>query len=404
MIVHGSRMAKPLKVLFVEDSTDDRDLLLLELRRAGFEARWRQVATAPALSEALEEAWDLILCDYHMPGFSGPAALSIVSERGIDVPFIMVSGVLGEEAAVIAMKAGAHDFFPKSKTARLGAAIERELAEAQVRKGRREAEKEKDRLFKELQRALRVRDDFLVLASHEFRTPLTVLRLQVDALTRARQSAPDVDAKERRRLGNLDRQLERLSQMIERLLDVTMLSNEPLRVVPAPTDLRQLVVDVIERSSDWIAESRCTVRAEPLETVVGAWDAIRLESIITNLLSNALKYGAGKQVDVSLRQSDGHAVLTVRDRGIGMSPEAQSHLFQKFGRAVPTRNYGGLGMGLWIVDQLVRAHGGVVNVSSREGEGATFSVQLPLTPRMLADANPSPPSLSAGVTSTETLT
>jgi signal transduction histidine kinase len=230
-----------------------------------------------------------------------------------------------------------------------------------------------------------------------------VLRLQVDALSRARQSAGAIDEKERRRLGNLDRQLERLSQMIERLLDVTMLSNQPLRVVLAPTDLRQLLLDVIERSSDWIADSRCTVRAEPIESVVGAWDAIRLESIITNLLSNALKYGAGKQVDLSLRQSDGHAVLTVSDRGIGMSQEAQSQLFQKFGRAVPTRNYGGFGMGLWIVDQLVRAHGGTVSVTSREGEGATFTVQLPLTPRMSADTTPSP-SLSAGVTSTETLT
>ncbi|HET6280771.1 MAG TPA: hybrid sensor histidine kinase/response regulator [Polyangia bacterium] len=395
-------MSKPLKVLFVEDSTDDRDLLLLELRRGGFDARWRQVATADALSEALEEAWDLILCDYHMPGFSGPAALSIVSERGLDIPFIMVSGVLGEEAAVTAMKAGAHDFFPKNKTARLGAAIERELAEAQVRKGRREAEAEKERLFKELQRALRVRDDFLVLASHEFRTPLTVLRLQVDALARSRKAAANGDGKESRRLDNLDRQLERLSQMIERLLDVTMLSNEPLRVVPAPTDLRKLLLDVIERSSDWIADARCTVRAEPVETVVGAWDAIRLESIITNLLSNALKYGAGKQVDVSLRQNDGHAVLAVHDRGIGMSQEAQSHLFQKFGRAVPTRNYGGLGMGLWIVDQLVRAHGGTVKVRSSEGEGATFTVQLPLTPRASVDTSPSA-SASAGVTSTETL-
>jgi signal transduction histidine kinase len=139
-----------------------------------------------------------------------------------------------------------------------------------------------------------------------------------------------------------------------------------------------------------------------VETVVGAWDAIRLESIITNLLSNALKYGAGKQVDVSLRQNDGHAVLAVHDRGIGMSQEAQSHLFQKFGRAVPTRNYGGLGMGLWIVDQLVRAHGGTVKVRSSEGEGATFTVQLPLTPRASVDTSPSA-SASAGVTSTETL-
>lgn len=404
MIESAGRMGKPLKVLFVEDSADDRDLLLLELQRGGFQANWRQVASAEALSAALNEPWDLILCDYHMPGFSGPAALSIVSERQLDIPFIMVSGVLGEEAAVIAMKAGAHDFFPKNKIARLGAAISRELAEAQVRRGRREAEKEKERLFRELQRALVVRDEFLVLASHEFRTPLTVLRLQVDALARSRKAAaPGLDEKEKRRLTNLDHQLERLSQMIDRLLDVTMLSNEPLRVVLAPTDLQQLLLGVLERSSEWIAESGCTVKAEPIDEVVGTFDAVRVESIITNLLSNALKYGAGKQVDLSLTQRDGQAVLVVRDRGIGMSAEAQAGLFQKFARAVPTRNYGGLGMGLWIVDQLVRAHGGTVSVTSREGDGATFTVQLPLAPRTSVEASSErAPPVSVGVTSTET--
>jgi len=374
-------MGTPLKLLFVEDSNDDRDLLLLQLRRSGFEPQWRQVASGDALREALAEKWDLVLCDYHMPGFGALFALEIVQQMGVDVPFIIVSGILGEEAAVTAMKAGAHDFFPKSKLTRLGAAIERELKEARVREARRESEREKGRLLVELQRALRVRDDFLVLASHEFRTPLTVLRLQLAGLLRSRADgaiSAESPRDERRRLLSLERQLERLSLMIERLVDVTMLSSEPLRLVREETDLRALVLDVIERAREWIDASRCIMRIEALEPVVGWWDPIRLESVVENLLSNALKFGAGKPVTVKVERADQTARLTIRDEGIGMSPDEQEGLFTKFARAVPTQNYGGFGFGLWIVDQLARGHQGQVRVSSVKGEGATFTVELPL--------------------------
>jgi signal transduction histidine kinase len=368
-------------MLFVEDSNDDRDLVLLQLRRSGFEVQWKQVASGDALREALAEKWDLVLCDYHMPGFGALFALEIVQQMGIDVPFIIVSGILGEEAAVTAMKAGAHDFFPKSKLTRLGAAIEREIKEAGLREAKRQSEREKDRLFVELQRALRVRDDFLVLASHEFRTPLTVLRLQLAGLLRARgegSAKPGTPQDERRRLQALERQLERLSLMIERLVDVTMLSSEPLRLVREQTDLRELVVDVMERSREWIDGARCQLKLNAAQPVEGWWDRIRLESVIENLLSNALKFGAGKPITVTVERVDQTARLTVRDEGIGMSLDEQERLFTKFARSVPTQNYGGFGFGLWIVDQLVRVHRGVVRVNSSKGEGATFTVELPV--------------------------
>jgi signal transduction histidine kinase len=372
-------VAEPLNVLLVEDSPDDRDLVLLALRKAGFEVRWRQVATGEELRDALTSSWDLVLCDYHMPSFSGLAAVEIIRAHDADLPLIIVSGTLGEEAAVAAMKAGAYDFFSKNKLARLGAAVERELRDARVRRERTQAEREKARLFEDLQRALRVRDEFLMLASHEFRTPLTVLRLQADRLARTGRATTPTSADEavRQSIGRLGGQIDRMAQLIERLLDVTKLSSEPLRLVRAPMDLRTLVLEVVERSRDWIDEAGCALRVQPMEEAIGSWDRVRLDSVVTNLLANAIKYGAGKPVTLSVACRDGVARLAVADEGIGISAEAQKRLFEKFARHVPDRNYGGFGFGLWIVAELVRAHGGTVEVQSQQGRGSTFTVQLP---------------------------
>jgi signal transduction histidine kinase len=371
-----------LRLLIVEDSIDDRDLLLRALRTSGLRFEWRAVSTLNAFSDALEESWSAVLCDFHLSGFDALSALSMVRQRQLDVPFIIVSGVLGEEAAVSAMKAGAHDFFAKGKLARLSAAIEREVAEARTRSARRQAEAENAQLLVDLQRALGVRDEFLVLASHELRTPLTVLRLQVDALARssALTGVNNLGATGNR-VALLQRQVGRFAALVDRLLDVTELASGAVRLVPAEVDLERVVLDVVERSRDWIDESGCSLSLEPMESVTGSWDPVRLDGIVTNLLANAIKYGVGKPVRISVERSGDRAVLSVRDQGIGMSAEEQASLFQKFARAVPPDNYGGLGLGLWIVDRLARAHGGNVRIESRKGEGATFTVDLPAQPQ-----------------------
>jgi signal transduction histidine kinase len=379
--VIGADVTTPLKVLLVEDSEDDRDLVLLRLRNSGFDADWKQVDSASTLRAALVAPWQLILCDYHMPGFGAPEALSIIRGMGLDTPVIIVSGILGEEAAVVAMKAGAQDFFSKNKLTRLGAAIERELVDAETRKARREGEAERERLLAALQVALKVRDEFLVIASHELRTPLTSMRLQVDSLARAQAMA---EAKaipapiDPRKIRRLDSQLDRMTTMVDRLLDVTTLSSEPLRLVPAKLDLRRLVTDITERSRDQMDDTGCTLVFETMDETVGCWDPVRLDTIITNVLSNAIKFGAGHPVTISVRRSDGFAVLAVRDEGIGMSSDERVNLFQKFSRAAPSENYGGFGLGLWIVDQLVQAHGGTIDLVSEKGAGTTVTVKLPL--------------------------
>jgi signal transduction histidine kinase len=370
-----------VRLLIVEDSADDRDLIVRTLHRSGMQFEWRSVATPEGFREALGQTWSAILCDFNLLGFDAFGALEILKQHQLDVPFIIISGVLGEEAAVAAMRAGAHDFFSKERIARLPAAIEREIGEARTRKERRQAEIEKARMFVELQRALEVRDEFLVLASHELRTPLTVLRLQVEALARAHLKSPTPRAPGRvDRVELIQRQVDRFTALVDRLLDVNELSSGAVRLVPSETDLERVVLDVVERSREWIDDAHCALSLAPMESVVGWWDPIRLDGIVTNLLANAIKYGAAKPVTVSVQRTGDRALLSVCDQGIGMSADEQAKLFQKFGRAVPRDNYGGLGLGLWIVDRLARAHGGSVRVSSQKGQGATFAIELPIAP------------------------
>src|SRR5574341_302619 len=137
-------MRRPLRVLIIEDSEDDTELLLRETRRGGYEVEFERVETAEAMRSALtQKTWDLILSDYTMPQFSAPKALEALKASGLDLPFIIISGTIGEETAVTALKAGASDFLVKGKLARLGPAIERELREAESRRERKRAEEER---------------------------------------------------------------------------------------------------------------------------------------------------------------------------------------------------------------------------------------------------------------------
>ncbi len=369
-----------LRVLIVEDNSDDREFLVRALRNSGMSFEWQGVGTSQEFQAALDGSrdrpWSVILCDYQLVDFDALGALTMVKQRGQDVPFILVSGVLGEDAAVAAMRAGAHDFFAKGRLTRLRPAIERELAEARVRAEKRQAEADRDKLLHELQGALAARDEFLVLASHELRTPLTILGLQLDGLIRplTRAGTP-VPAG----LTAMRRQLDWYGVLVDRCFDVTKLSSEPLVLAKREADLRAIVLDTVERSRDWIEQAGCTLVLEPLESVVGdCWDPVRLASVVTNLLANALKYGRGQPVTLSTQRDGDWAVLGVQDRGIGISSGDLAKLFGKFARAVPYNNYGGLGLGLWVVDQVARAHGGTVQVESQKGAGARFTVRLPI--------------------------
>jgi signal transduction histidine kinase len=378
-------LSNALRALLVEDSADDAELLRRELKRAGFALFDERVESATEFVEALDrEGWDVVLSDFTMPGFGGTAALEILKARGLDIPFIIVSGSVGEDVAVEVMKAGAHDYFSKGNTTRLASAIEREVREAERRRQRlmeqRQLEAEKEHLLGELKTAVQARDDFLSIASHELKTPLTGLKLQVQGLVRlcTRDPAASVAAAAfEAKVKTMSHQLDRLTRLIHSLLDVTRITSGDMTLSREPVALHELVADVVEtaKESQESSQTHVAIDAEP---VVGSWDRLRLETIVTNLVSNAMKFGNGKPVQVSVHRVGDAARLSITDHGIGIAPEVRARIFEKFERAVPRQHYGGFGLGLWIARQLVVAHGGTIEVVSDVGAGSTFTIELPL--------------------------
>jgi signal transduction histidine kinase len=231
----------------------------------------------------------------------------------------------------------------------------------------------------ELQRQLDMRDDFLSTAAHELRTPLTPLLLHVQNLLEGLSGpVPITPQLLAEKLGITERQVVRIGHLVEGLLDVTRLRAGRLQLDLRPgVDLAEVTEEVIERLASQ-AQRAGSVIERRLEPVRGRWDRLRLEGVVENLLSNALKYGAGQPVSVEVRAAGDQATLRVVDRGIGIDPSAHERIFERFERAVSARHYGGLGVGLWIVRNVVTAMRGTVAVHSQPGHGATFEVALPL--------------------------
>lgn len=249
---------------------------------------------------------------------------------------------------------------------------------------RKAIEQEKARLYREAQQAIRARDEFLAIASHELRTPLSALVLQLATLERSLREIRNeaVNSKLVTKVAKASKITERLARLIERLLDVSRIATGRLQLSPEPMNLSDVVREFMDRfaSDAQRAGSRLQVQIAPGAT--GEWDRMRLEQVLSNLLSNALKYGSGSPIEVKLDVTGDRVELTVRDHGIGISAADVSRIFDRFERAVPSRHYGGLGLGLYITRQIVEAHGGQIRVTSVPGNGSTFIVELPRRARV----------------------
>ncbi len=253
-------------------------------------------------------------------------------------------------------------------------------AQVNARAAAEAASAEQQRLASEARTAVRVRDEFLGVAAHELRTPLTSLKLQLQLLYRQLRQPGPLDAERvERGVESCERQTTRLSQLVDSLLDVSRLMHGRMELRLEALELGEVTRELVRRfeTDAQSAGVRLTVDA-PLP-VQGRWDRLRLEQVLTNLVSNALKYGQGAPVDVRVRGDGSAAFLEVRDQGIGIAREDAERIFDRFERAVSSRHYGGLGLGLFITRQLVEALGGSIAVVSLPGQGSTFTVRLPVT-------------------------
>lgn len=248
---------------------------------------------------------------------------------------------------------------------------------------RKRDEEERTRLVDELRDAVRCRDEFLAVASHELRTPLTPMKVLVQSLRRHLQHS-DLSTLPPGRLdqllANLDRQIDRLNAQIDNLLDVSRLTHGQLHLSFEDVDLSELVSEVVERFRPQIAAAGSPIELCLAAGLVGRWDRIRIEQVFTNLLTNALKYASGTQIKVVTEPLADMARLIVQDRGRGIAPEHHKRIFQPYERAVSYLNISGFGLGLYIIQQIVEAHQGRIQLDSEPGRGAIFTVDLPLRP------------------------
>ena len=233
-------------------------------------------------------------------------------------------------------------------------------------------------LYREARDAIAVRDDFLSIASHELRTPLTSLQLHVSGLRRGLSKGDLAPEKLSSRVATLEHQLDRLGKLVDDLLDVSRAASGRVELQLEEVDLAEVVREVTGRFAEELSAAGCPLAVDVAGSIVGRWDRMRLDQILTNFLSNAIKYGCGKPIEVRASSDGAKAMLAVEDQGLGISEPDQRRIFDRFTRAVPSDQYGGLGLGLWIVRLVVEAMGGSVAVDSRLGQGSTFSATLPL--------------------------
>lgn len=263
------------------------------------------------------------------------------------------------------------------------AVAQRELMQQEQKNAQRN-----EALAAALGNAVRARDDFLAVAGHELKTPVTALSLQAQAwlrrlAKRAQTNGADLPplpdptrAWQRQVLG-----LTRLTTLIEDLLDVSRINRRRLELNPEQLCLRAMLEDVVSRYGEVAHKAHCVVNVVASEPVWGAFDRMRVEQVFSNLLTNAIKYGAGKPITIRLRDLGEAACIEVVDGGRGIEVRDQARIFECFERATDEAHVSGLGLGLWIVRQIVEATGGTIDVTSQVGEGSTFTVRLPLVSR-----------------------
>lgn len=399
--------SKKVKILIVDDLKDN--LLALEglLRRDDveiFEAR----SGLEALGLMIPHDFALALVDVQMPGMSGfeLAELMRGAKRTQNIPIIFVTATSSDQTfSFKGYESGAVDFLRKpldTYAVKSKANIFIELYRQKMDLRRHletitRAQKEQNALLgtlqktqADLEKAVQIRDEFMSIASHELKTPLTSLKLQAQ-LRKRNLKKQDPTAFTREELEKMfdsdEKQLNRIARLIDDMLDISRISSGKLSLNLEPFDLCELVSDLVERSSEQFVAAACPVQVEVCEPVVGTWDRFRIEQVVTNLLTNAMRYGEGKAIVVQVTNSSGRAQIAVSDQGRGIADGDRERIFHRFERAVDGNEISGLGLGLYIVKQILEAHQGSIRVKSDLGKGSTFIVDLPLPEQTGADGH-----------------
>ena len=386
------------KLLIVDDLPEN--LLALEaLIKREDRIVYKALSADEALSLLLQHEFAMAILDVQMPGMNGfeLAELMRGTEKTKNIPIVFVSAG-GRELnyAFKGYESGAVDFLHKPldihavkskvnvfvELYRQSKAMKQQVEE--LEQSRREQEallKQLQSTQLELEQAVRMRDDFMSIVAHEVRTPLNglILETQLRKMHLARDNAAAFTLDKMHAMVDRDeRQIKSLIRLIEDMLDVSRIRTGKLSIRPTRFDLSALVRDLLQNFAPQIDAAESSVTLEAEQPVLGSWDEFRIEQVMSNLLTNALRYGAKSPITVKVYSESGQAWVEVRDLGIGIGEENQKRIFQQFERVTAKHAVAGLGLGLFISEQIVAAHGGFITVESRIGEGALFRVCLPL--------------------------
>ena len=376
---------KQLRALIAEDSQDDFDLLVRAIGRAGYTVNASRVDTADAMQSALRSgSWDIVFSDWSMPSFSAMDALALLRAAGIDLPFIIVSGTIGEDIAVEALRAGAHDFMSKDKLTRLGPAIERELREVETRR-------ERNRMHEQLMISDRMASIGLLAAgvAHEINNPLSAVIANLDlalddleALARSSGPAQLVDDL-RLELSDARSGADRVRAIVRDLRIFSRSESETY----GPVNVQAVLESTLRMASNELRH-RAKVVTDYVELRPVLGSEARLGQLCLNLIVNAAQaIPEGKanknEVRVRTRSEESRARIEIEDTGTGISPEMLKRLFVPFATTKPAGV--GTGLGLSICQRIVTELGGDISVESQLGVGAKFIVRLPFAERTIPE-------------------
>jgi signal transduction histidine kinase len=398
------------RILVVEDEGIVARDLQASLRALGHAV----CGTAASGEEAIEKARacepDLVLMDIRLRGDMDGIDAARIIRQAREVPVVFLTAYADEATLQRAATVGPYGYVLKpfdekelqvavlmamckhAAFAELERAVQDRTAEllrteARVRELQAEVRaREAERMAREhelrarsAEEALRARDEFLSVASHELRTPVAALQLQLEVLSELMASwgAPR-EPKLAEVAEGARKAVSRLADLVEAVLDVSRIMLGKLVLHREEMDLGEAVAEVVGRHEALAERAGCTLELTVAQPVRGRWDRVRMEQVVTNLLSNAIKFGDGKPIHVAVGASAGEATLTVRDHGPGIAPEDLARILRRFERGVSHQRYGGLGLGLYVAGQIAQEHGGAIEVSSQPGDGATFLVRLPL--------------------------
>ncbi len=358
-----------IKILHLEDMASDAELIDYELRKAKIEFEKRLVDTKEEYEHMLSDFNpDIILSDHSLPSFNSFHALEILKEKGLDIPFILVTATVSEEFAVDIMKRGAADYILKDRMQRLPSAVTNSIEKHRLELEKKEIEKQKD--------------NFLSMASHELKTPVTTIKAYgqlAESILSGKGNAEDA-LEIVKRMGT---QVDRLATLVEQLLDFTRIQKGKLQYNEDLFDFSELVDEV---TGDMQKTNQThTIENHFANGIKIFGDKNKLSQVINNLLSNAIKYSPNANTIIVRSEVQGEGIgLSVRDFGIGISPVDQPYIFQQFYRVTGDvqSTFPGMGIGLYICSEIIRRHAGKIWVESAINEGTTLYVWLPFDHRL----------------------